>query len=192
MSKYLRISVWMLAFLLTLSACQGAQPGQPAQPQQPTQTVAEMQIQSSAFPAGGTIPQRYTCDGNDISPSLSWAEPPAGTQSLALIFDDPDAPAGTWDHWVLFNIPATVRSLSEGIPPNEVVEGVGTQGNNSWRRLGYGGPCPPKGSTHRYEFKLYALDTALDLDPGASKRDLEKAMSGHILATGQLLGRYGR
>lgn len=192
MGKYLRISASILIFLLTLNACQGDRAGQPAQPGQPTPAVAEIQIQSSAFVAGGTIPQRHTCDGDDISPPLTWSEPPAGTQSLALIVDDPDAPAGTWDHWLLFNIPATVRSLTEGIPPTQVIDGTGTHGNNSWGRPGYGGPCPPKGSTHRYEFKLYALDTVLDLDPGVGKRELEKAMSGHILAAGQLSGRYGR
>jgi hypothetical protein len=151
-----------------------------------------MQLQSSAFPAGEPIPRQFTCDGNDISPPLSWSEPPAGTQSLALILDDPDAPAGTWDHWILFNIPAAVRSLPEGIPPDEVVEGIGTQGSNSWKRLGYGGPCPPQGATHRYEFRLYALDTVLALDPGTNKEDLEKSMSGHILAIGRLIGRYDR
>jgi Raf kinase inhibitor-like YbhB/YbcL family protein len=190
MNKSLKISAWMLVFLFALSACQGAAPDQSLQPAQQG-TRPEMQIESSAFPAGDTIPQEYTCDGDDISPPLSWSEPPAGTKSLALILDDPDAPVSTWDHWLLFNIPAAVRSLPEGIPPDEVVEGVGTHGSNSWKRLGYGGPCPPKGSTHRYEFKLYALDTALDLDPGASKRDLEKAIDRHILAVGQLTGRYG-
>jgi Raf kinase inhibitor-like YbhB/YbcL family protein len=194
MNKWGKISAWMLVLLSALSACQAAQTDQSVQPEQPTQqgTRPEMQVQSSAFSAGEPIPPQYTCDGDDLSPPLSWSEPPAGTQSLALTCDDPDAPGGTWDHWVLFNIPASVRSLPEGIPSDEVVAGVGTHGSNSWKRIGYGGPCPPQGSTHRYEFKLYALDMALDLEPGASKRDLEKAMSGHILAAGQLTGRYGR
>jgi Raf kinase inhibitor-like YbhB/YbcL family protein len=194
MNKWGKISAWMLVLLSALSACQAAQTDQSVQPEQPTQqgTRPEMQVQSSAFSAGEPIPPQYTCDGDDLSPPLSWSEPPAGTQSLALTCDDPDAPGGTWDHWVLFNIPASVRSLPEGIPSDEVVAGVGTHGSNSWKRIGYGGPCPPQGSTHRYEFKLYALDMALNLEPGASKRDLEKAMSGHILAAGQLTGRYGR
>jgi Raf kinase inhibitor-like YbhB/YbcL family protein len=193
MNKW-KIAVWMFILLSALSACQDAQTDQSLQPKQPAQQGAkpEMQVQSSAFSDGEPIPPRHTCDGADISPPLSWFEPPTGTQSLALTCDDPDAPGGTWDHWVLFNIPASVRSLSEGIPPDEVVAGVGMQGSNSWKRIGYGGPCPPKGSTHHYDFKLYALDRVLDLDPGASKRDLEKAMSGHILATGQLTGQYGR
>lgn len=151
-----------------------------------------MRVESDAFKAEETIPQRYTCDGEDLSPPLSWSEPPAGTQGLVLIGDDPDAPVGTWDHWVLFNIPAATRSLPEGIPADPVIDGVGTHGSNGWHRLGYGGPCPPKGGAHRYYFKLYALDTTLNLDPGASKKDVETAIEGHILAEGQLIGLYGR
>jgi Raf kinase inhibitor-like YbhB/YbcL family protein len=152
----------------------------------------ELQIESSAFRTGEAIPKRYTCDGDDISPALSWSEPPAGTESLALIVDDPDAPVGTWVHWVLFDIPATARSLPEGVPPAPTVEGTGVHGNSSWRRVGYGGPCPPQGPAHRYIFRLYALDTTLDLKPGASRQDVDKAMKGHILAQGELLGQYGR
>jgi Raf kinase inhibitor-like YbhB/YbcL family protein len=177
----------MLAILAVLSAC-GSQPEQPAE----EEVAMELQVESSAFEDGATIPVRYTCDGEDISPPLSWSEPPAGTESLVLIGDDPDAPAGTWVHWVLFNLPATARSLPEGLPAGEVVEGGGVQGNNGWMRLGYGGPCPPRGSTHRYPFKLYALDTTLELDAGASKKDVEEAMAGHILAQGQIMARYER
>ena len=124
--------------------------------------------------------------------SLRWSEPPTGTQGLALIFDDVDAPAGTWVHWVMFNIPATTLSLAEGVPPDPTVAGLGVQGANSWRNPGYGGPCPPKGGPHRYTFRLYALDTMLDLDAGASRAELDEAMEGHILGTGQLMGQYSR
>lgn len=151
-----------------------------------------MDLQSSAFGAGGTIPTMYTCDGQDVSPPLSWSEPPAGTESLVLLCDDPDAPVGTWDHWVLFNIPAASRSLPEGMGAEPVIDGAGVQGTNSWDRIGYGGPCPPKGGEHRYYFRLYALDTNLDLDSGAMRKDVEKALQAHVLAQGQLMGRYGR
>ena len=183
-----RFALGILMILALLSGCQNGQPERQVQ----AGTGIALQIRSDAFEADGTIPQRYTCDGEDLSPPLSWSEPPAGTQSLVLVCDDPDAPAGTWDHWVLFNIAATTHSLPEGIPADPVVKGAGTHGSNSWDRLGYGGPCPPKGAAHRYYFRLYALDTNLDLDPGAEKKDVEKAIEGHILAQGQLMGRYGR
>lgn len=141
---------------------------------------------SLAFKEGETIPARYTCDAENVSPPLAWSGAPTGTQSLALIVDDPDAPAKTWVHWVAYNIPAGQTSLAEG----DSITGV--QGVNDFRKTGYGGPCPPKGKPHRYFFKLYALDGILNLKPGASKADLETAMSGHILAQGQLIGKYGR
>jgi Raf kinase inhibitor-like YbhB/YbcL family protein len=178
--------VWLLVLLTASSACSGEQP-------KAVDDAAEaLLLESEAFEAEGTIPQPYTCDGSDLSLPLSWSEPPAGTQSLALIFDDVDAPAGTWVHWVIFDIPAETRSLPEGVPTDPVVAGLGVHGSNSWGRLGYGGPCPPKGGPHRYTFRLYALDTVLDLDSGASRAELDKAMEGHILATGQLMGRYSR
>lgn len=151
-----------------------------------------IQITSSAFSEGGKIPQKYTCDGEDASPPLAWSGIPAGTQSLALIADDPDAPVGTWVHWVLYNIPPDLSGLPEGIAKTASVEDTGLQGNNGFRKAGYGGPCPPKGKPHRYFFKLYALDMILGLEAGASKADLEEAMQGHILAQGQLIGLYGR
>lgn len=188
MGRYLHFGLWILVVMTVLGACQG---------QQSDELVVEgttdmLQLQSDAFAAEGIVPQRFTCDGQDVSPPLSWSEPPAGTLSLVLICDDPDAPVGTWDHWVLFNIPVTTRSLPEGIPADPVVQGIGVHGSNSWQKLGYGGPCPPKGGAHRYYFKLYALDDSLDLDAGAGKNDVEKAMKGHILAEGQLMARYSR
>lgn len=151
----------------------------------------EIKIASPAFEEGGLIPKKYTCDGLDISPPLAWSSIPAGAQSLALIADDPDAPVGTWVHWVLFNLAAEARELVEGIPPQRELENGARQGTNDFRRIGYGGPCPP-GGTHRYYFKLYTLDKVLELAAGATKSQLLEAMEGHILAQGQLMGRYRR
>jgi Raf kinase inhibitor-like YbhB/YbcL family protein len=151
-----------------------------------------LEISSRSFASGGNIPQRFTCDGEDVSPELHWGEPPAETKSFALIADDPDAPVGTWVHWVLFNLPAATRSLSEGVPKQDALKNGGLHGRNDFRKIGYGGPCPPPGKPHRYFFKLYALDTALNLKAGATKVDVERAMKGHILAQGEWMGRYGR
>lgn len=150
-----------------------------------------MKLESSAFSANSMIPSRYTCDGVDSSPPLSWDEPPAETHSLALICDDPDAPMGTWVHWVLYDIPPTTRQLPEQVPAQAQVAGAGNQGRNDFGKLGYGGPCPP-GGTHRYFFKLYALDQMLNLKAGATKAEVEKAMQGHILENAELVGRYTR
>jgi len=148
---------------------------------------------STAFEQGEPMPVKYSCDGDDISPSLAWGDPPSGTQSLALIMDDPDAPGGIWVHWVLFNIPPDLRELEEDLPitgknqdPNAIFFG-----ENSWGRIGYGGPCPPSG-THRYFFKLYALDMKINLLPGATKQEILNAMDGHILAETELMGTYSR
>jgi len=148
-----------------------------------------MKITSTAFEEGGMIPVKYSCKGSDISPPLEWSGAPEQTVSFVLICDDPDAPVGTWVHWVYFDIPATVNSLPEDFPPGENPTVGGTQGKNSWRRNDYGGPCPP-GGTHRYFFKLYALDATLNLDPGANKAKVVKAMNGHILAEAQLMGTF--
>ena len=150
-----------------------------------------LQITSSAFSDGAMIPNRYTCDGPDVSPDLSWSGVPDGSRSLALICDDPDAPVGTWVHWVLFNIPAGETGLPAEIAPEADLPNGAKHGTNDFRRLGYGGPCPP-GGTHRYFFKLYALDSILSLESGATKAQVEKAMEGHILAEGQLMGKYKR
>ncbi len=152
---------------------------------------AKMEIKSQAFAEGATIPSKHTCDGQDLSPSLSWTEPPAGTKSFALISDDPDAPVGTWVHWVAWNIPANARSLPENVPKKDALPDGTQQGTTDFGRVGYGGPCPPSG-THRYSFKLYALDTTLSLPKTTTKRDLEAAMKGRILARAELMGRYQR
>lgn len=150
-----------------------------------------LEITSSAFSNGEMIPARYTCDGSDVSPDLSWRGVPNTAKSLALICDDPDAPMGTWVHWVLFNIPAEAVGLPAEISSNATLENGARHGKNDFRRLGYGGPCPP-GGTHRYFFKLYALDIELKLDSGITKAQLVEAMQGHILAEAQLMGKYKR
>ena len=149
-------------------------------------------LQSPGFSQGADIPRNFTCDGPDLSPALSWNEPPAGTQSLAIVMDDPDAPVGVWVHWVLFDLPAATRELSEGVAKKDVLDNAARQGRNDFGRIGYGGPCPPPGKPHRYFFKLYALDAPTHLKSGATKAELERAMKGHILAQAELMGRYKR
>lgn len=151
-----------------------------------------LQLTTTAFSPGGSIPKKHTCDGADVSPTLSWNEPPAGTHAFALIMDDPDAPVGIWVHWVFYDLPAGTRSLAEGLPKRPELAGGGLQGRNDFRKIGYGGPCPPAGAAHRYFFKLYALDSKTGLKPGATKADLERAMKGHILAQAEFMGRYQR
>lgn len=166
---------------------------QPLNAQEKRKEVFPMQltITSSAFKQDGMIPSQYSCDGRDVSPPLSWSEGPAGTQSYALITDDPDAPMGTWVHWVMYNIPKEVSELVEEVPTVEKLKNNALQGKNDFGRYGYGGPCPP-GGTHRYYFKIYALDTMIQSGPGLTKKQLLKAMEGHILAQGELMGKYSR
>lgn len=151
----------------------------------------QIAITSKAFDEGSLIPSKYTCDGVDVSPPLRWDGIPEGAASIALICDDPDAPMGTWVHWVLFNLPARAKELAENITTDETLTDGTRQGINDFGKIGYGGPCPPSG-THRYFFKIYALDAQLDLAPGANKSQLLEAMEGHILAQGQLMGKYKR
>ncbi len=150
-------------------------------------------LSSTAFKDGAAIPIKHTCDGADVSPPLAWSSAPAGTRTFALIADDPDAPAGTWVHWVLYNLPGAVSDLPENIAKVESLDlGGARQGRNDFRRPGYGGPCPPPGPAHRYFFRLYALDASLTLKAGAQKKDLEAAMEGHVLGSAQLMGTYAR
>ncbi|MFN7147144.1 MAG: YbhB/YbcL family Raf kinase inhibitor-like protein [Myxococcota bacterium] len=152
--------------------------------------LADLALTSTAFPHRGTIPSRYTCEGADVSPPLAWDEPPDATRSFALVVEDPDAPGKVWVHWLLWDLAASTRSLREDLPPNEPDV---QQGRNDFGNRGYGGPCPPKGhGAHRYVFRLYALDTQLNLAPGSSRRELDAAMKGHVLATGELVGHYHR
>ena len=151
-----------------------------------------IQLLSNAFSEGGLIPQQHSGDGANSSPALSWSSAPANTQSFALVVDDPDAPSGTFTHWVLFNIPVGASALPEGISRNHSVSGAGQQGMNDFHKTGYDGPMPPPGKPHRYYFKLYALDCILEVPSGCSSAQLYRAMQGHILATGQLMGIYRR
>ena len=153
---------------------------------------ASMQITSTSFLAGEPIPVNHTCDGNNVSPPLQWSGPPAGTKSLALIVDDPDAPMGIWVHWVLFNLPANTTELAEDVPKGQYLPNGARQGLNDFKHLGYGGPCPPPGKPHRYFFKVYALSATLDLKPGATRKDVERAMEKLVLGQGQLMGTYKR
>ncbi len=149
-------------------------------------------LTSTEFQNGGLIMRRYTCDDVDMSPPLEWGNVPPGTKSFALICDDPDAPSGTFVHWVIFNIPPNERILLEQIPGDDILSDGTKQGKNDFGKTGYGGPCPPPGEPHRYFFKFYALDIMLDLEPGITKADLEEAMSGHIIQKGELMGKYKR
>lgn len=151
-----------------------------------------IQITSPAFAEGQPIPDQYTCAGLDVSPPLAWTNAPAGTKSFALIADDPDAPMGTWVHWVIYDLPPTATALAEGTPQSSQLPDGSKQGINDFRRTGYGGPCPPPGKPHRYFFEIYALDTKLNLKAGATKRELLKAMNRHVLAEGQLMGTFQR
>ena len=149
-------------------------------------------VQSTAFKPGAGIPRDHTCDGKDLSPPLSWENPPAGTLAFALICDDPDAPAGDWIHWVVYNIPGTAKGLAQGVQAFKTLSDGSSQGKNDFGKIGYGGPCPPKGKPHRYFFKLYALTKTLPLAPGATKKELLRAMENLILAKAELVGTYSR
>jgi len=177
----------MVPILLFCSCRDDEQPGSGAAGGQ----KMSIKITSSVFEDNGLIPAKYTCDGADISPPLRWEGVPEGTRSIALICDDPDAPMGTWVHWVLFNLPAETKELAENVPTDGTLTNGAKQGITDFGRTGYGGPCPP-GGTHRYFFKIYALDTEIDLTPSATKNDLLKAIEGHILGQGQLVGKYKR
>lgn len=149
-------------------------------------------LTSSAFQAGADIPRKYTCDGEDVSPPFRWENPPAGTKAFAMIADDPDAPGGTWVHWVIYDFSSETRELREAISKTEVIAGGAKQGINDFRKVGYGGPCPPPGPAHRYFFKLYALDAATDLKSRATKQLLLDALKAHVLGEADLMGRYRR
>ena len=151
-----------------------------------------MELKSSAFQSGATIALKHTCDADDVSPELSWSNVPAGTKTFSLIVDDPDAPGGTWVHWVIYDLPGDAKELAEAVGKTDTLANGGKQGLNDFRRVGYGGPCPPAGKPHRYFFKLYALDASTNLKPRATKQQLLAAMKGHILGEAELIGRYKR
>jgi Raf kinase inhibitor-like YbhB/YbcL family protein len=149
-------------------------------------------VSSTAFSPGGAIPRSFTCDGEGVSPDLSWSEAPAGVQSFAVIAEDPDAPRGTFTHWLVWNIPGQSKGLEKNVPNDETLANGARQGRNGFGRTGYAGPCPPAGTAHRYFFKVFALDAKLDLKAGAGRDELESAMKGHVMTQGEVMGAYGR
>jgi Raf kinase inhibitor-like YbhB/YbcL family protein len=184
------VILWVIGILcFSNSPTEGAKS---AREKEKGEVVMSFELRSVAFEEGGNIPKEYTCDGANISPPLGWGDPPEQTKSFALLVEDPDAPGKTWVHWIIFNLPPEVRQLSDNIPKQKTLAGNQRQGTNDFGKIGYGGPCPPKGAPHRYFFRLYALDKMLDLKPGATKSELLKAMEGHILAKAELMGRYQR
>ena len=182
------ISLLSLVLLLLLSGCR-QKVAQPAT--RPKQDKAEIKLTSTAFKDGESIPRPYTCDGVNISPPLEWSGVPGTAKTIAIVCDDPDAPGGTWVHWVLYNLRAENIGLVENLPATENLKVGGIQGKNNFEKVGYDGPCPPSG-THRYFFRVYALDSELPLKAGATKAELMKAMEGHVLEQGQLMGTYRR
>jgi Raf kinase inhibitor-like YbhB/YbcL family protein len=149
-------------------------------------------LRSQAFQPGTTIPRQHTCDGADQSPALTWSDAPAETKSLALIVEDPDAPSGTFTHWVLFNVPPEPAQIPPGVSHQTILDNGARQGRNDFRRVGYGGPCPPRGPAHHYFFRLYALDAPLDVTPGATASEVRAAARGHTVGEAELMGVYGR
>lgn len=185
------------ALALVASACAGTADapteGTPVIEESPAgDDAAQFILDSDAFPPDGPIPAEFTCDGENVSPALSWNGAPAATQSFALILDDPDAPVGVFTHWLAYNLPGFTEALPLGAGNAEVPPGGGAHGVNSFGTIGYGGPCPPQGESHRYQFTLYALGAELDLEAGASKDDLLTAMEGHVLGQAGLTGTYAR
>ncbi|MBL7016715.1 MAG: YbhB/YbcL family Raf kinase inhibitor-like protein [Kiritimatiellales bacterium] len=174
----------VMAFFLGMVCCSGCSAGE-------KEGNMEIMIVSAAFESMAPIPSAYTCDGENISPPLAWSGVPPQARSLVLICDDPDAPAGDWVHWVCYDIPPDVTELPENIQPGSTLPCGGMQGKTDFGTVGYGGPCPPSG-THRYFFKVYALDTVLNLPAGQTKKQIEKAMQGHVLAAGEQVGTYSR
>jgi Raf kinase inhibitor-like YbhB/YbcL family protein len=184
-----RVTLWMTVFAIIAAGLMNCSPGDSALPDEGEMTLS---LSSLAFQDGGSIPTRYTCDKQDVSPPLAWGEPTAGARCLVLIMDDPDAPGGVFTHWLLFNLPADSRELPEAVPAQNELPNGALQGKNDIGKIGYGGPCPPSGVTHHYRFTIYALDQPLDLEAGVSRQQVIDAMRGHSLAWGQLTGTYQR
>jgi len=157
---------------------------------EPAYAQATLKLSSSAFAPDSAIPKQHTCEGKDYSPALTWTGVPPSAKTLALIVDDPDAPRGTFVHWVVYNLPASIRQLDQNVAKAPTIAGGGQQGRNGFGRDGYRGPCPPPGPTHHYHFRLYALDTSLKLAPGATAAEVEAATKGHVLASAELVGTY--
>jgi Raf kinase inhibitor-like YbhB/YbcL family protein len=192
----MRTILLVALLLMTIAACGRAKPNLSDPVPSPSANASAQQksglkLTSTSFKEGEAIPRGYTCDGANVSPSLEWTGVPKTAKTIAIIADDPDAPSGTFVHWILFNLPADGLGLIENTPQTETLNGGGVQGKNDFGKVGYGGPCPPSG-THRYFFKFYALDGELPLKPGATRDEVEKAMEGHIVAQAQLMGTYSR
>ena len=180
--SYSIAGILLLAAAMPISALYGAE----------SKTSQNFILTSSVFHAGAEIPRKYTCDGEDVSPPLRWQDAPVGTKAFSIIADDPDAPGGTWVHWVIYDLPAETKELREGVAKTEKITGGGNQGINDFRKVGYGGPCPPPGSAHRYFFKLYALDAATNLNTRSTKQQLLDVLKPHLLGEADLVGRYKR
>ena len=183
--------VLLMMFAVACTKPPAATTPNPPTAQTPPGATAAIKLTSSAFADSQPIPRQHTCSGINISPPLEWTGIPKSAKTIAIVADDADAPGGTWVHWVIYNLPADTIGMVENLPTTEDLKGGGFQGKNDFEKIGYGGPCPPSG-THRYFFKLYAIDTELPLKAGATKAELEKAMAGHVLAQGQLIGTYSR
>jgi hypothetical protein len=164
----------------------------PVHPSLLSENAMSLDVESPAFQQGEPIPMRYTCDGQDVSPPLRWSGVPETAVTLAVLAEDPDAPHGLWVHWVLYGLEASRSGLPEGVPTREAVLDGALQGRNDFKKIGYGGPCPPAGQRHRYFFRVYALDERPDLGASASRSDLLSAMEGHVVAEGHLMGTYRR
>ena len=193
-SKVVLLGLVMIASLPACSNRSGSSAGKPStqnQNQDQSQNAKDIKLSSTAFKDGEAIPSQYTCDGVNVSPPLEWSGVPKSAKTVAIIADDPDAPAGTWVHWVLYNLPGENIGMVENLPATDNLKAGGFQGKNDFEKIGYGGPCPPSG-THRYFFKIYALDIDLPLKAGATKVEVDKAMAGHVVAQAQLMGTYRR
>jgi Raf kinase inhibitor-like YbhB/YbcL family protein len=174
----MRLAIVALAFLVASSPSPGG--------------TMSLDLNTTAFQHQKEIPEKFTCKGADLSPELVWTGTPDGTKTFALIVDDPDAPAGAWVHWVAFNIPVSVTQFHEGMPKDAELKDGTRQGKNDFGKLGYNGPCPPPGGYHRYYFRLYALDAVLDLKPGATRQDLDRAMAHKVIGKAELMGKFKR
>jgi Raf kinase inhibitor-like YbhB/YbcL family protein len=182
----------VLSSLALLGCGTRPQPLPPEPPAKPSPNQkTEIKVTSAAFKEGQPIPPQYTCDGVNVSPPLEWSGVPKTAKTIAIIADDPDAPSGAWVHWVLYNLSAENIGFVENVPASETLKAGGFQGKNDFEKIGYGGPCPPSG-THRYFFKVYAVDGELPLKAGVTRAELEKALEGHVVAQGQLMGTYSR
>lgn len=190
LAKSASVALGMAAFLLAAGLILAA--GRSNARAQQEASSGKLRLATSAFKVGGAIPKKFTCDGADTSPALDWNDPPPGTRSFALIADDPDAPGGTFTHWLVYDLPAGQRRLPEGIARGGEIQGGGLQGVNDFQKTGYAGPCPPPGKAHRYYFRLYALDGKVNLRPAASRQELEPALQGHVLAHSEIMGKYQR